>query len=136
MQSPEMEQALRMFRGKLQAMRIGRELVSRQLGEIWQIVQGVRPDIIVYHPKVAAATYFARAIGATAIPGFRQPGIMPTKHLPPILLAFPDLSQIGNRVSNAMVAQHEAAEAIAKTMIVEGGAAQAVEVVTKGLGDL
>ena len=105
MQSPEMEQALRSFRGKLQAMRIGKELVSRQLDESWQIVRELRPDIIVYHPKAAAATYFARAVGATAIPSFLQPGIIPTKHLPPVLVTFPDLGQFGNRVSNAIFGQ-------------------------------
>lgn len=105
MQSPEMEQALRTFRGKLQAIRIGKELVYRQLDETWQIVRDLRPDIIVYHPKAAAATYFARALGATAIPGFLQPGIIPTKHLPPVLLPFPDLGQFSNRVSNAFFGQ-------------------------------
>lgn len=103
MQSPEMEQALRTFRGKLQAMRIGKELVATQLDETWKIVQDLRPDIIVYHPKAATATYFARAVGATAIPSFLQPGIIQTKYLPPVLLPFPDLGQIGNRVTNALV---------------------------------
>lgn len=103
MQSPEMEAALRTVRGKLRALRIGKELVARQLDETWQIVQELRPDIIVYHPKVSAATYFARALGVTAIPSFLQPGIIPTRHLPPVLLAFPDLGNVGNRLSNALI---------------------------------
>jgi len=105
MQSPDMEAALRTFRGKLAAMRIGKEMVSRQLDETWQIVQDLRPDIIVYHPKAATATYFARALGVVAIPSFLQPGIIPTKHLPPVLLPFPDLGPVGNRVSNAFFHQ-------------------------------
>jgi len=104
-QSPEMEEALRSFRGKLQAMRLGKEYVSRQLDETWQIVQKLRPDIIVYHPKASAATYFARAVGAAAVPSFLQPGIISTKHLPPVLLSFPDLGKVGNRISNAMFGQ-------------------------------
>jgi len=105
MQSPEMEKALRTFRGKLQAMRIGKELVSRQLDETWQIVQDLRPDIIVYHPKAATATYFARSMGVVAVPSFLQPGIIPTKHLQPVLLPFPDLGHIGNRISNKIFGQ-------------------------------
>ncbi len=105
MQSAEMEAALRTFSGKIKAMRIGRALVSRQLDETWRVVQQLRPDLIVYHPKAATATYFARALGVPAIPSFLQPGIIPTKMLPPVLLDFPDLGPIGNRVSNALFGQ-------------------------------
>lgn len=105
MQSPEMEAALRTLGGKIRAMRIGRELVSRQLDETWQVIQELRPDLIVYHPKAATATYFARALGVPAIPSFLQPGIISTKMLPPVLLDFPDLGRVANRVSNAVFGQ-------------------------------
>ena len=102
-QTPEMKQALKSVRGRLSAMRTGKELVARQLEEMWRVAQDVRPDVIVYHPKAAAAPYFARALGAIAVPSFLQPGYLPTRRLPPVVVPFPDLGPIANRTSNAVI---------------------------------
>lgn len=77
-QSPEIQAALRSFRGKVKAWRASKAMVRQELDDMWQVAQAERPELIVYHPKAFAAPYLAQALGATAIPSFLQPGYVPT----------------------------------------------------------
>jgi len=102
-ETPKFKKSLTTMRGKFRVMRESKQLMFQQLDETWRVAQQVRPDLIVYHPKAAAAAYIARALNAVAVPSFLQPGFLPTRHLPPVVVPFPDLGRFANRAANAVV---------------------------------
>ncbi len=77
-QSPQIQEAMRTFRGKVKAWRASKAMLRQELDDMWQVAQAERPEVIVYHPKAFVAPYLAQALGATAIPSFLQPGYVPT----------------------------------------------------------
>ena len=101
-QSPEIRRALRSLRGKIKAWRLSKDMMRQQLDDMWAMAREARPDVIVYHPKAFVAPYFARALGAVAVPGFLQPAFTATGAFPNPLFPVGDLGRVLNRAVNRL----------------------------------
>ena len=97
--SPEVKAALTSPRGWLKAFRSSQALMQRQLDEMWVVARQVAPRIIVYNTKAFAAPWFARKLGAVAVPAFLQPAFVPTGAFPNPIVPLPNLGSLGNRLS-------------------------------------
>lgn len=97
--SPEVRAALTSPRGWLKAFRSSQALMQRQLDEMWDVACQVAPQIIVYNMKAFAAPWFARRLGAVAVPAFLQPAFVPTGAFPNPIVPLPDFGSLGNRLS-------------------------------------
>ncbi|XWN33509.1 MAG: glycosyltransferase [Devosia sp.] len=51
--------------------------------EAWTVAHSVRPNVIVFHPKLMAAPHIAEALKIPAVMGLLQPIIVPTTAFPP-----------------------------------------------------
>ena len=102
-QKPEIQAAMTSVKGKLDAFRMTKDLMQRQLDEIWSVAREIAPQVIVYHPKAFTAPYLARALGAIAIPGYLQPAYVPTGAFPNPVIRLPKLGVLGNRLSGRAV---------------------------------
>ena len=101
--APEVQAAMKSFRGWIRAFRANRSLMQRQMDDMWAVVQQESPNMIVYHPKAFAAPYFARALGVAAIPAFLQPAFVPTGAFPNPIFPLPDLGSFGNRLTGRLM---------------------------------
>lgn len=97
--SPEVRAALTSPRGWLRAFRSSQTLMQRQLDGMWDVAKQVAPRIIVYNMKAFAAPWFARKLGAVAVPAFLQPAFVPTGDFPNPIVPLPGLGRFGNRLS-------------------------------------
>ena len=99
--SPEIQQALRSFSGKVRAWRAAKGWFRRQLDEMWAIAQEVRPDVIVYHyAKALAARHIAEALKIVAMPVALIPALAPTSAFPSLAVPVRSLGPVGNRLSH------------------------------------
>lgn len=105
MHDPDIQAAMKNLRGMVRAFRSSQAMMQQQLDEMWQVVREVAPDIIVYHPKAFTAPYFARMLGAVAIPSFLQPAFVTTGAFPNPVVRLPDLGRLGNRTTGALFIQ-------------------------------
>ena len=101
--TPEMQAALRSFRGKIRAWRFSREFMRQQLDETWEVTHAVRPELIVYNAKGTLAPYLADALNAVAVPAFLQPAFTTTGDFPNPLLPVANLGRLGNRLSHRLL---------------------------------
>ena len=99
--SPEIQQALRSFSGKVRAWRAAKGWFRRQLDEMWGVAQEVRPDVIVYHyAKALAAQHIAEALSIVAMPVTLIPALAPTSAFPSLAVPVRSLGPVGNRLSH------------------------------------
>ncbi len=70
--------------------------------DAWAVAQEMKPDLILYHPKVIAAPHIAEAQGIPAVLGILQPMIVSTSAFP--AMGMPELPLPGyNRLSYRIV---------------------------------
>ena len=100
LQTPEVQEALRSFAGKLRAWRAFRGLARRQLDEMADVGLALRPDLIVYHPKAMAGPSLGEVLGVPAIPSYLQPVYVPTGAFANPILPFESVGRLGNRLSH------------------------------------
>ncbi len=100
LQSPEMQDALQSFSGKIKAWRSFRGQFRRQFDDMWAVARQVRPDLLIAHPKGFAAHDIAEALQITSLPASLQPGFVPTSAFPQFLVPFASLGPFGNRLSH------------------------------------
>ena len=62
---------------------------ARMMEAAWHVAGAVRPDLIVFHPKVMAAPHIAEALRIPAAMATLQPLIVPTRAFPASLRAMP-----------------------------------------------
>jgi len=99
--SPEIQQALRSFSGKVRAWRTAKGWFRRQLDEMWAIAREVRPDLIVYHQaKALASPHIAEALQIVAMPVALIPAFIPTAAFPSLAVPWRSLGPVGNRLSH------------------------------------
>ncbi|MEM9715335.1 MAG: glycosyltransferase [Pseudomonadota bacterium] len=101
LQDPEMQAALHGIRTKIRAFRSTRDMMLKQLDEMWEISQQLEQDVIIYHPKAFIAPYFAQALGVIAIPSFLQPAFRPTREFLNPLLSVREVGPLTNRMLGA-----------------------------------
>lgn len=102
-ETPEAQEALNSFSGKIKAWRAFKPLIRRQHDDMWQVAREVKPDLMVYHPKGFAAQHIAEAMGISAIATTLQPAFVPTTAFPQIFLPFDDLGGFGNRMTHQVI---------------------------------
>jgi len=88
--------ARRLFR---QAEAIQHDLVR----DGWSAARDVRPDVIVFHPKMLAGAHYAEALGVPAVLAAVFPQLVPTATMPGV--GFPDwpLGPLYRRLTNGVV---------------------------------
>ena len=69
----------------------------------WTAAQDVRPDVIVFHPKMLAGAPYAEALGVPAVLAAVFPQLVPTATMPGV--GFPDwpLGPLYHRLTNRIV---------------------------------
>lgn len=102
-ETPEAQEALNSFSGKIKAWRTFKPLIRRQHDDMWQVAREAEPDLLVYHPKGFAAQHIAEVLGISAIATTLQPAFVPTATFPQIFLPFEDLGDFGNRLSHQVI---------------------------------
>lgn len=102
-ETPEAQEALNSFSGKIKAWRAFKPLIRQQHDDMWQIAQEAEPDLLVYHPKGFAAQHIAEVLEISAIATTLQPAFVPTAAFPQIFLPFDDLGGFGNRLSHQVI---------------------------------
>ena len=101
--SPEIREAMRSFRGKIRAFKLRKTEFDRQFDEQMAIARDVRPDLMIVHPKGLAAVPIGEKLGIPVIPTTLQPAFFePTGAFPHFLLPFGDLGPTVNRLSHRM----------------------------------
>ena len=79
-----------------------RPLMAKMLAQTWENAQSVRPDLIIFHPKMLAAPHIAEKLGIPAVLVFLQPMFVPTSEFP--AAGLPSLKLPGwNRLSYRLV---------------------------------
>ncbi len=75
--------------GMIGAIRTGLKLAglikpinAQMMHDAWSAAKTVRPDVVIYHPKVLAAPHIAEALGVPAVMAAFQPMIVPTNAFP------------------------------------------------------
>lgn len=102
-ESPEIREAMRSFRGKIRAFKMKKGEFARQFEEQLQIARELKPDLLITHPKGFAAIGIAQLLGIPAIPTSLQPGFFePTGAFPHFLLPFADMGPFFNRLSHRL----------------------------------
>ncbi len=100
---PTIQGAMKSPKGLYRAFKSSQALMQQQLDDMWSVVQQVRPDLIVYHPKAFLAPYLAREVGAIAVPSFLQPAFVPTRAIENALLPLPNLGGFANRAVHGVM---------------------------------
>jgi len=103
LEEPDIQEALRSFRGKLAAWRNRKGDFIGQMRETAHRVRETRADAIVYHPKMAGAPYLGAELGIPAICSYLIPGFTSTGDHPFPLLPIPDLGRFANRLSHRAI---------------------------------
>ena len=100
--SPDLQEALHSFSGKIKAWRKFKPLMRQHYDDMWHIAQDVQPDLYIYHPKGSVAQLIAEAQQVPAIATSLQPAFVPTEAFPVIFTPFADLGGFGNRLSHRL----------------------------------
>ncbi|MEM8589319.1 MAG: glycosyltransferase [Pseudomonadota bacterium] len=101
--SPEIQEALRTFSGKIKAWRNSQDMLRQQVDDTATIIREHEADLLVYHPKAFPAVGMAAARGTPSVPTFLQPGYVATSTFPTIFMPVGNLGRIGNRASHALM---------------------------------
>lgn len=96
--TPDVQQALTSFRGKIAAYKAMKQETGRQYDEMWQVVRDEQPDLLVMSPKAFPAVLMARAMSIPCVATTLQPGFVPRSDFPQFLLG-QSLGAWGNRMS-------------------------------------
>lgn len=100
LQRPDLRHALASVTAAGRAWREMQGLFRDQLEEMGEVARALRPDLILYHVKAAAAPHLGEALGVPAVPTFLIPGLVPTGAYPSPLLPLGSLGRWGNRLSH------------------------------------
>ncbi len=100
LEQPEIKEAITSFTGKIRAWRRFKPMMRQQLDDMWRIAQDSAPDLLLYHPKGAAAQHFAEALQIPAIATSLQPGFVETAAFPQFLMPGLKLGAFANRLSH------------------------------------
>ncbi|MEM1059293.1 MAG: glycosyltransferase [Verrucomicrobiota bacterium] len=103
MRDPAVQKAFRSLTGKFAAWRKYRNTFRTQLSEWWAIAREVRPDVLVFHPKGAAAMHLAEKLRVPAIPAVVVPGLVATREYPTIISPRASLGAFGNQQSHRLL---------------------------------
>jgi sterol 3beta-glucosyltransferase len=102
--TPEAQSALRSPHATLRLWRQLGPMMRRVLDGCWVVAQEVRPDVIVFHPKMLAGPHLAERLGIPALVAAAMPLLTPTSAFPSPILPFRhDLGAVGNRLSHHLV---------------------------------
>ncbi|MEO1225759.1 MAG: glycosyltransferase, partial [Pseudomonadota bacterium] len=101
--SPEIQEALHTFSGKIKAWRNAQDMLRQQVDDTAAIIREHEADLLVYHPKAFPAVGMAAALGTPSMPTFLQPGYVATGSFPTIFMPVGNLGRIGNRASHALM---------------------------------
>jgi UDP:flavonoid glycosyltransferase YjiC (YdhE family) len=88
------------FSAGFKLLKYVRPLIRRLMDIEAEAIRGLRPDILVYHPKSVSAPHIAELLHVPAILASPLPGFTPTAAFPSPLLPFGSLGPL-NRVSHA-----------------------------------
>jgi sterol 3beta-glucosyltransferase len=71
--------------------------------DAWAVAQGLRPDLIIYHPKALSGAHIAEKLGVRAIIATPLPALVPTAQMPAIGMPNLKLGRWYNKLSYALI---------------------------------